>query len=249
MKIGSLFSGIGGLELGLEAAGLGETVWQVEKNEYARKVLAKHWPNAGRFEDVGTVGAANLERVHLIAGGFPCTDTSVSGQVVRKQAGLAGAHSSLWWEMLRICRELLPDYIIVENPLGLITNSNGIGDVLGGLADSRYTARYDTLSSSAIGAPHVRARVFIIAWRDIPDADRPRPPKREGLEGHWAHAAVARGARWDSEPGIRRVASRLPNRVDRVRCLGNAVTPGVGYQVGLALERLIEELTPARKLA
>ena len=82
MKIGSLFSGIGGLELGLEAAGLGETVWQVEKNEYARRVLAKHWPNAERFDDARTVGASNLERVSIVAGGFPCTATSVSGQVV-----------------------------------------------------------------------------------------------------------------------------------------------------------------------
>ena len=180
MKIGSLFSGIGGLELGLEAAGLGETVWQVEKNEYARRVLAKHWPGAKRFDDVRTVGAANLERVSILAGGFPCTDTSVSGQVVRNQAGLAGEHSGLWREMLRVCSELLPQFIIVENPTGLLTNANGIGTVLGGLASIR-------------------------------------------------------------EPGVCRVVTGVPHRVDRVRCLGNAVTPAVGYQVGLALKKMIQE--------
>ena len=241
MKIGSLFSGIGGLELGLEAAGLGETVWQVEKNEYARRVLAKHWPGAKRFDDVRTVGAANLERVSILAGGFPCTDTSVSGQVVRNQAGLAGEHSGLWREMLRVCSELLPQFIIVENPTGLLTNANGIGTVLGGLASIGYNAQYDTLSSSAVGAPHIRFRVFIIAWRDVPDADCARLPQREGLEGHWAHAAVTRGARWDREPGVCRVVTGVPNRVDRVRCLGNAVTPAVGYQVGLALKKMIQE--------
>ena len=241
MKIGSLFSGIGGLELGLEAAGLGETAWQVEKNKYARQVLAKHWPKAERFDDARTVGASNLERVSIVAGGFPCTDTSVSGQVVRKQAGVAGPHSSLWWHMLRICSELLPEYIIVENPTGLLTNANGIGTVLGGLASIGYNARYDTLSSSAVGALHVRFRVFIIACRDVPDSDRSRLPQREGLEGHWAHAAVTGGAGWHSESGVCRVVTGVPNRVDRVRCLGNAVTPAVGYQVGLALKQMIQE--------
>tara|TARA_R110000824_G_scaffold400555_1_gene608293 strand:- start:365 stop:1111 length:747 start_codon:yes stop_codon:yes gene_type:complete len=241
VKIGSLFSGIGGLDLGLEAAGLGETVWQVEKNDYARRVLAKHWPAVKRFDDVKTVGASNLRRVHLIAGGFPCTDTSVSGQVVRDQAGVDGEHSGLWGEMLRICGELLPEFIIVENPPGILTNPRGIGIVLGGLAGIGYDAQYDTVPSSAVGAPHLRFRVFIIARRNVSHPDRTRLPQREGLEGHWAHAAVARGSRWDRKPGVCRVVTGIPNRVDRVRCLGNAVTPAVGYQVGLALKKMIRE--------
>jgi len=116
------------MDLGLEAAGIGKTIWQVEKDPYARRVLKRHWPDVQRFDDVKAVGATSLRRAHVVHGGFPCTDTSVSGQVVRDQAGLDGAHSSLWWEMLRICGELLPEFIIVENPPGLITNRNGMAE-------------------------------------------------------------------------------------------------------------------------
>jgi len=111
MRIGSLFSGIGGLERGLELAGLGHTVWQVELNEYCRAVLAKHWPNAERFEDVSSVGKPTLAPVDLICGGFPCQDVSSAG----KRAGLAGARSGLWFEYLRIVRELRPQWVVVEN--------------------------------------------------------------------------------------------------------------------------------------
>ena len=244
LSIGSLFSGIGGMDLGLEAAGVGETIWQVEKDPYARRVLKKHWPDVARFDDVRSVGIANLERVHIIQGGFPCTETSVSGQVVRNQAGLDGEHSSLWWEMLRVCGELLPEFIVVENPPGLITNPAGIGQVLGGLSDLGYHARYDMLSSSACGAPHARFRVFIIAQRIVSNSDGERLPKREGLETNWAYAATPGSAGWFSEPNVGRVASGIPNRVDRMRCLGNAITPAVAYQVGLALRKLIENTAP-----
>jgi|TARA_R110000751_G_C13733639_1_gene476766 DNA (cytosine-5)-methyltransferase 1 len=233
------------MDLGLEAAGIGKTIWQVEKDPYARRVLQRHWPDVQRFDDVTAVGASSLRRAHVIHGGFPCTDTSVSGQVVRDQAGLDGAHSSLWWEMLRVCGELLPEFIIVENPPGLITNRNGIGRVLGGLSDIGYDARYDTLSSSACGAPHARFRVFIIAQRVVPDTHRERLPEREGLEADWAYATTPGSARWFSEPDVGRVARGIPNRVDRMRCLGNAITPAVAYQVGLALRTMIECTAPS----
>src|SRR5512146_2306862 len=115
LTIGSLFSGIGGLELGLERAGLGPVVWQVEKDAYCRAVLAKHWPDATRYEDVKDVGRGNLHNVDLICGGFPCQDVSCAG----KRAGISGERSGLWTEFARITGELRPRYVIVENTAGL----------------------------------------------------------------------------------------------------------------------------------
>lgn len=157
MRIGSLFSGIGGLELGLEWAGVGHTVWQVEQDSFCRAVLARHWPDAQRYNDVREVGAQNLEPVDLICGGFPCQDISYAG----KGAGLAGARSGLWYEFARIVGELGPRFVVVENVAALFTR--GIDAVLGTLADLGYDAEWSTLRASDVGAPHQRKRVFIIA--------------------------------------------------------------------------------------
>ena len=111
LTIGSLFSGIGGLELGLEWAGLGPTFWQVEKDAKRRDVLARHWPEAEQHEDVCTVEATTLAPVDLICGGFPCQDVSSAG----RRAGLAGARSGLWYEFARIAAERRPQWVVVEN--------------------------------------------------------------------------------------------------------------------------------------
>lgn len=157
MRIGSLFAGIGGLELGLERAGLGETVWQVEIDPYCRAVLAKHWPNAERFEDVKAVGAATLTSVDLICGGFPCQDVSSAG----KRAGLAGARSGLWYEYLRVVSELRPRWVVVEN----VTSGAAawVDAVLEGLGEQGYACLPIPIAAADVGAPHERRRVFIVA--------------------------------------------------------------------------------------
>jgi len=158
MTFGSLFSGIGGIDLGLERAGM-ECRWQVEIDPYCRKVLAKHWPDVRRYEDVREVGSDNLKPVDLIAGGFPCQDVSVAG----KRAGIKeGTRSGLWFEFHRIICELRPSYVIVENVPGLL--ANGMGRVLGDLAEIGYDAEWEVLSAADVGAPHLRRRVFIVAY-------------------------------------------------------------------------------------
>ena len=159
MRIGSLFSGIGGLELGLERAIPGaQVVWQVEKDLYARRVLAKHWPEARRYEDVQEVGAHNLGVVDLICGGFPCQDISGAG----KRAGLEGERSGLWFEFARIISEIQPRYVVLENVAAL--RSRGLDRVLGSLAESGYDAVWDCIPAAAVGAPHLRDRLFCVAW-------------------------------------------------------------------------------------
>lgn len=181
LRIGSLFSGIGGLECGLERAGLGDVVWQVEKDEWCRGVLATHWPGAERFDDVCTVGAATLAPVDIICGGFPCQDVSGAG----KGAGLAGARSGLWYEYRRIIGELQPAACIVEN-----VNSGArrwLPHVRANLHMLGYRTRAYALSSFDVGAPHLRRRVFVVATH--PERIELRKQQGGGFGSHRSGAA------------------------------------------------------------
>ena len=258
MRIGSLFSGIGGLELGLEWAGVGHVVWQVERDEWCRRVLAKHWPEAERFEDVRTARGVHeidcdmdddcrcgdvLAPVDVICGGFPCQDVSDS-----EGAGLAGHRSGLWFEFLRIVRELRPRFVVVENVAALSTR--GLDVVLGGLAAGGYDAAWVPLRAASIGAPHGRGRVFVVAYADgdgFEPVEAPRlhvrwarrddahrccafPPGPHDGERAWGAYRSAGGP----EPAIRRGVDGFPSRLDRRRlsALGNAVVPQVAEVVG-----------------
>lgn len=135
------------------------TIWQVEQDAFCRAVLAHHFPDAERFEDVCEVGAANLEPVDLICGGFPCQDLSVAG----KGAGIDAERSGLWAEFARIIGELRPRYVVVENVPALLRNE-WLGRVLGDLAAVGYDAEWDCLPASAFGAPHRRDRIWLVAY-------------------------------------------------------------------------------------
>ena len=156
LSIGSLFSGIGGLELGLEWAGHGPVRWQVECDPWCRSVLKAHWPDAIRFDDVRDVGA-ELPPVDLLCGGFPCQDVSAAGS----GAGLAGARSGLWWEFHRIARELRPAWIVVENVAS--GGARWVDAVRGSLEFLGYQTLPVPLGACDVGAPHLRRRIFIVA--------------------------------------------------------------------------------------
>lgn len=241
--IGSLFSGIGGLDLGLErgirAAGLEARVaWQVEADPFRRAVLATHWPSARRLEDVRAAAEDELERVDLICGGFPCQDVSVAG----RGAGVDdGARSGLWGEFARLVRGLRPLFVVVENSPAL--RSRGLGRVLGDLASCGYDATWDCLPASAFGAAHDRDRIFVVAW----DASHPYQvslrvePERDQWEGWRAREAVGRDDGpvdgWDARPGLARVDDGIPRTMDGARnaALGDAVVPPVGVAIGRAI--------------
>jgi len=161
LTLGSLFSGIGGLELGVEAATGALVLWQVEKDAWCREVLAKHWPDAVRYDDVCTVNG--LPRVDIICGGFPCQDVSLAG----KRAGFGGTRSSLWREYRRVVADVGPRFVFVENVAGLLTADDGwaFGEVLGDLAALGFDATWDVFRASDVGAPHRRERVFLLAYR------------------------------------------------------------------------------------
>ena len=346
MRFGSLFAGIGGFDLGLERSGM-QCGWQVEIDPYATKILEKHWPNVPRWADVRTFPPPEGDwEVDVICGGFPCQDISFAG----KGAGLAGARSGLWYEFARIIGVLRPRYVVVENVAALLVR--GMGDVLGTLASLGYDAEWHVIPASAVGAPHRRERVWIVAYangiswhegrasdgeevtgrrdahrscvgQDIPHANRRRlhrfdahagdggavpeqgterefrgggsgndvadadcvtdPVRRDrqagpcGLAGRDRNAGGGerdcgagcagqagegscvpdvkrngpqriieagatlrpvdggRGDWWAVEPDVGRVAHGVPARVDRLRCLGNAVVPQVVELIGRAI--------------
>lgn len=156
-----LFSGIGGFSLGLERTGGFKTAAFCEIDPFCRRVLAKHWPTVPCYDDIRTLTADALARdgitVDVICGGFPCQDVSYAG----KRDGLEGARSGLWREYARLIGEIRPRFVIVENVPGLL--SLGMGDVLGDLAAIGYDATWDCIPAAAVGAPHRRDRVWIVA--------------------------------------------------------------------------------------
>ena len=157
LTVGSLFAGIGGFDLGLERAGL-EVRWQVEIEPFARHILNKHWPDVPCYEDIREVRGEEVERVDVLCGGFPCQDISSAG----KGAGIEGARSGLWSEYARLVGEIRPRYVIVENVA--LLRRRGLDRVLGDLSLLGYDAEWDRIRASDVGAPHQRARLWIVAY-------------------------------------------------------------------------------------
>jgi DNA (cytosine-5)-methyltransferase 1 len=236
LTVGSLFSGIGGLDLGLERAGM-SVRWQCEIDPYCRAVLAHHWPGVPCYSDIRAVDG-DAERVDLICGGFPCQDISSLG----RKAGIEGAKSGLWAEFARVVGELRPSYVLVENVT--VLRSRGLDRVLGDLSELGYDAEWDCLSAREFGAPirgRGRDRIFIVAYPNSGGCSRTRLPREAERQvvGSAAgrHSAVAgipsaTSHHWTSEPDVGRVADGIPSRVERLRALGNAVVPQVAEAVG-----------------
>lgn len=245
LNVLSLFSGIGGLELGLERAGL-NTVGQVELDGWSRTILAHHWPDIPQHDDVRTAPQWWLseERPHVdvIAGGFPCQDLSNAG----RREGITGPKSGLWGAMAETIRRIRPRYVVVENVAALLIR--GFDTVLADLHDLGFNAEWSVLSACAVGAPHTRERLFVVAYRDdarcgdggvggVGDGSA----DFGGREGDQVHlSAVADdcggsfGSHWVVEPEMVRMADGVSRGLDRRRlfALGNAVVPQVGEVAG-----------------
>jgi len=155
MRFLSLFTGIGGLDLGLERADW-QCVAQVECDPYCLEVLAKHWPDVPRFTDVRTLKAEDVEAVDAIVGGFPCQPHSVAGSRQGKED-----ERNLWPDFLRIVRDIRPAWVIGENVPGI--DSTMLADVVGDLESEGYQVEVLGLAAATVGAPHRRERRFIVA--------------------------------------------------------------------------------------
>jgi DNA (cytosine-5)-methyltransferase 1 len=159
MLYGSLFTGIGGLDLAIEEVLGARCVWQAESDPAARRCLSQHWPEVHCYPDVRLIDEAS-ERPDIICGGFPCQDISVAG----RGTGIDGARSGLWSEYARIVRVLRPALVFVENVPALA--SRGLDRVLRDLAALGFDAEWGVFSAAAVGAPHRRERLFLLAHAD-----------------------------------------------------------------------------------
>lgn len=158
MRFGSLFSGIGGFDLGFERAGM-ECAWQCEIDDNCRGVLKRHWPEVHIYDDVRDIGRG-VEPVDLICGGFPCQDLSVAG----RRKGLAGERSGLWHEFARVLAEVRPEWCVIENVPGLLSSNKGrdFAVVLHGLVELGYLVCWRVLDAQYFGLAQRRKRVFIV---------------------------------------------------------------------------------------
>ena len=182
LRIGSLFSGYGGLDLGVQAVIGGDVVWHVEFDEAPSKILKHHWPDTPNYGDITAVDWSTVPSVDVLTGGFPCQDVSLAG--ARK--GLTeGTRSGLWSHYAEAIRQLKPELVVIENVRGLLSATaggsvepdpwgvgdgatrpviNALGAVLGDLADLGYDAEWCGVRAADAGAPHGRYRVFIAAY-------------------------------------------------------------------------------------
>jgi len=273
MTFGSLFSGIGGFDLGLERAGM-ECRWQVEIDDYATRVLAKHWPHVTRWGDIRTfpLGQPSDWHVDLICAGVPCQPVSIAG---RKKG--ASDERWMWGEALRVVADLQPRFFVAENPVGILSHDGGrtFRGLLRALASVGYVCEWHVIAAADVGAPHLRQRVWLVAhaksvcgWArfcqaaQIENRNEPRDSSAALADAHGeglqrsvlehTGPGLSRprsGARrdekqdvpeasagwWSIEPDVGRVAHGIPSRVDRFRCLGNAVVPQVVEVIGRAI--------------
>ena len=270
LTVGSLFSGIGGIDLGLERAGM-KVIWQSEIDPFACKVLKKHWPEVPNYGDIKQIEWGKCERPDVICGGYPCQPFSTAGNRKGKDDP-----RHLWPWVRTAISELRPRYAIMENVRGHLTL--GGTQVIGELAEIGYDAEWRVISAASLGANHKRERIIIVAYptsefgngrKDYarsssrPEAvpksrDRSRSKnvanandsKLGDFNERGVNEASVRQRRkvfvsdspslsnsracehWLLEPNVARVAHGIPDRVDRLRGLGNAVVPQVAEIVG-----------------
>lgn len=250
MKHFSLCSGIGGLDLAAEWAGF-ETVAQCEIDKYASRVLEKNFKGVPNLHDIRTVTnerlrelGINPEEITVISAGFPCQPYSLAGK------GLGDRDErDLWGEVARVLGEIKPRWFVGENTPGLFARENQwyFRRVLDDLTALGYRVGWGIWGAVDVGAPHQRDRAFIIGKisdtvgeRCYSSSLRSREFSK-GLQEERSRRVQIGGSKpvgvycgkkwWHSEPDVGRVANGVPARVDRLRCLGNAVVPQQAYPI------------------
>jgi len=235
-----LFSGLGGFALASEACGY-ETIAFVECDPFCHKVLARHWPGVPIFPDVRKfAGDDEHGKIDLITAGVPCQPASIGAA----PGGRGGVDDErwLWGDAIRIIGALRPRYALLENPTGLLSVDGGRGfaGILSDIYSIGFDVWWENIPARAVGAPHNRERIWLL----LADPDRQpiqrvesepqastnrRPPRLQGRTGGtriWNPVPA-----FQIEPDVGRVASRVPDRIHRLKALGNAICPHIAYNI------------------
>ncbi|MGB6971172.1 MAG: DNA (cytosine-5-)-methyltransferase, partial [Desulfobulbales bacterium] len=252
LQVLDLFSGIGGFSLGLEKAGF-RTVAFCEIDDFARKKLRQHWPDVPIYEDIKELNYETLKldgiKPDVIVGGFPCTDISIAG----KRAGIEGEQSGLWKEFKRLIAEINPQWVIIENVANL--RSNGLVTVLQDLREIGFDAEWHIIPASAVGAPHQRERIWIVAYPGC-QYGKKGPEIFSKLQGQlekrnpfseFERSGSPQDRIEKGSTGIRRMADGVPEGLDKLRlkALGNAVVPQIPELIGKAILQVCDEVVPS----
>lgn len=236
LTVGSLFSGIGGLDLGLERAGM-RVIWQSEIDPYACRILAQHWPGVPNIGDITQVDWRQIERPDIICGGYPCQPFSLAGD---RKGEDDPRH--LWPAFREAISVLRPRYALLENVRGHL--SLGGTSVLADLASLGYDAEWRVVSAASVGAPHRRDRLFIVAYPTGISSEVYLLDNKEDLQEQLGGSqAGGRTSHWaTNQPPMGGVAHGVPGWTHRFRALGNAVVPQVAEVIGLLIDRHNERI-------
>lgn len=243
MRHGSLFSGIGGFDLAAEWMGW-ENIFHCEINSFGSNILKNKWPQSISYNDITktdfTIHRGNID---IITGGFPCQDASIAKQDGKGQQGLQGSRTGLFWEMVRAIEEIRPKYIVAENVANFLKTNGGadIRTALTELARMGYNAEWRVCRASEVGAPHHRARLYLVAY--------PSSIRLQQMQTFFSYVAaqtspftwspygtsiqISRGSTWNTEPLVICLDDGFSDKLvrEKIKAYGNAVVPQIPYAI------------------
>lgn len=239
------FTGIGGFTEAARRVGWNNLL-HCEIEEYPRKILKQNYPKSESHTDIRSFdGRPYRGAVDVVSGGWPCQDNSKAKQWGKGQLGLEGERSGLLFELCRVVREMGPGYLVTENVPDILTINGGrdFNRILCELAAMGYNATWGVLRASDIGAPHHRARLYMVAYthgiRFPPLVSVWRDVRKKIITGTrvLAGATVSVGGTWrESESVFLRMDDGIPDRAHRIKALGNSVVPEIPYHIFKAIQ-------------
>lgn len=248
MTHGSLFSGIGGFDLAAEWMGW-QNVFHCEWIDNKRKFLEKKFYNARSYGDISATDfTIHRGGITVLTGGFPCQDASIAKQDGKGQQGLQGGRTGLFFEMVRAIDEIRPKYIVAENVANILKTNGGADfrSILTELSRMGYNAEWRVCRASEVGAPHHRARLYLVAYSNgirLQPSQSFFPYVSEKASSiPWVTAGATiqtiRGGAWEIEPPILCLDDGISSRLVRqhLHGYGNAIVPQIGYAIFKAIE-------------